>query len=65
LHSQIQDAFNEFGTQIMSPHFESQPEKPVFVPKSAWHAAPATPEDSVAEFAGSQQEAKKTVPPED
>jgi small-conductance mechanosensitive channel len=64
LHSQIQDAFNEFGTQIMSPHFESQPEKPVFVPKPAWHAAPAKPEDSVAEFVGSQQEAKKTVPPE-
>ncbi|HEU4343008.1 MAG TPA: mechanosensitive ion channel domain-containing protein, partial [Candidatus Binatia bacterium] len=45
LHSQIQDAFNEFGTQIMSPHFESQPEKPVFVPRSAWHAAPAAPEE--------------------
>jgi small-conductance mechanosensitive channel len=25
LHAQIQDSFNEYGTQIMSPHFESQP----------------------------------------
>jgi small-conductance mechanosensitive channel len=43
LHAQIQDAFNEFGAQIMSPHFESQPEKKVFVPKPEWHAAPASP----------------------
>jgi small-conductance mechanosensitive channel len=43
LHAQIQDAFNEYGTQIMSPHFESQPEKPVLVRKSQWYAPPATP----------------------
>ena len=43
LHAQIQDAFNEFGAQIMSPHFESQPEKKVFVPKPEWHTAPAFP----------------------
>ena len=43
LHAQIQDAFNEFGAQIMSPHFESQPEKKVFVPKQEWHTAPAFP----------------------
>jgi small-conductance mechanosensitive channel len=42
LHAQIQDAFNEYGTQIMSPHFESQPERRVFVPKSEWHTAPAS-----------------------
>jgi small-conductance mechanosensitive channel len=41
LHAQIQDAFNEYGAQIMSPHFESQPEKPIVVPKSKWYAAPA------------------------
>ena len=40
LHAQIQDAFNEYGVQIMSPHFESQPKKPVFVPKSGWYAPP-------------------------
>jgi small-conductance mechanosensitive channel len=43
LHTQIQDAFNEFGVQIMSPAFESQPERPVVVPRSRWYAAPAVP----------------------
>jgi small-conductance mechanosensitive channel len=42
LHAQIQDSFNEHGTQIMSPHFEAQPKKPVFVPKSSWYAPPAS-----------------------
>ncbi|HSE22343.1 MAG TPA: mechanosensitive ion channel family protein [Pyrinomonadaceae bacterium] len=36
LHMHIQDAFNENGVQIMSPHFESQPHEKVFVPKSQW-----------------------------
>jgi small-conductance mechanosensitive channel len=43
LHTQIQDAFNEFGVQIMSPAFESQPERPVVVPKARWFTAPAAP----------------------
>ncbi len=43
LHAHIQDAFNEFGVQIMSPAFESQPERAVTVPKSKWYAAPAAP----------------------
>ena len=42
LHAQIQDAFNEYGAQIMSPHFESQPRKPVLVPKSAWYTPPVS-----------------------
>src|SRR5262245_34659189 len=42
LHAQIQDAFNEYGAQIMSPHFESQPKKPVVVPKSAWYVPPVS-----------------------
>jgi small-conductance mechanosensitive channel len=29
LHQNIQDCFNENGVQIMSPHFERQPEQPV------------------------------------
>ena len=41
LHGHIQDAFNEFGVQIMSPHFEGQPEGRVLVPRSQWHATPA------------------------
>jgi small-conductance mechanosensitive channel len=38
LHQNIQDAFNERGVQIMSPHFEGQPDRPVLVPKSKWHS---------------------------
>lgn len=41
LHAQIQDAFNEFGVQIMSPAFESQPDRSVVVPKARWYASPA------------------------
>jgi small-conductance mechanosensitive channel len=40
LHQNIQDAFNERGVQIMSPHFEGQPEGKVYVPKSKWKMAP-------------------------
>jgi small-conductance mechanosensitive channel len=41
LHAQIQDAFNEYGVQIMSPHFMMQPDGTVVVPASKWHSAPA------------------------
>jgi small-conductance mechanosensitive channel len=41
LHGKIQDVFNENGVQIMSPHFENQPDGAVLVPKDRWHAAPA------------------------
>lgn len=41
LHANIQDAFNEFSVQIMSPHYRSQPHSRVLVPHSEWHAAPA------------------------
>jgi small-conductance mechanosensitive channel len=41
LHGQVLDAFNEYGVQIMSPHFEDQPEKPVVVDRPQWHAPPA------------------------
>ena len=44
LHANIQDAFNEYGVQIMSPHFVIQPQSDVVVPRSNWHAAPAPPE---------------------
>jgi small-conductance mechanosensitive channel len=41
LHANIQDEFNEHGVQIMSPHFLSQPDQPVVVPKSHWFRTPA------------------------
>jgi small-conductance mechanosensitive channel len=59
LHAQIQDAFNEFGVQIMSPHFEGQPERPVVAPPAAWYAAPAPPAGTAAPVAG----AGNTSPP--
>lgn len=41
LHANILDAFNEYGVQIMSPHFERQPRVPVVVPPERWHAPPS------------------------
>ena len=41
LHGHIQDAFNEYGVQIMSPHFEMQPSDTIVVPASEWRKAPA------------------------
>lgn len=46
LHANIQDAFNEFGVQIMSPHFMMQPQQNVGVDRSNWYAAPAAPDNS-------------------
>ena len=43
LHANIQDAFNEYGVQIMSPQYEADPNEPKVVPPSRWYAAPATP----------------------
>ncbi len=43
LHARIQDAFNEHGVQIMSPHFEAQPAQTVVVPTGGWAPAPAKP----------------------
>lgn len=41
LHASILDVFNEYGAQIMSPHFRGQPEGEVVVPESDWFRAPA------------------------
>ena len=41
LHANIVDLFNEYGVQIMSPHYEADPERPAIVPRDRWHAAPA------------------------
>lgn len=43
LHSNIQDVFNEFNVQIMSPNFVMQPEGSVMVAQENWYSAPATP----------------------
>jgi small-conductance mechanosensitive channel len=41
LHSHIQDVFNEYGVQIMTPAYEGDPESPKTVPREQWHAAPS------------------------
>lgn len=43
LHAHIQDAFNEYGVQIMSPNYEADSVEPKIVPRDKWFAAPAVP----------------------
>jgi small-conductance mechanosensitive channel len=43
LHANIQDLFNEYGVQIMSPNYMIEPSKPKVVPKERWFAEPASP----------------------
>jgi len=43
LLANIQDAFNEFGVQILSPHYLMQPEQSVVIPREKWHQPPAEP----------------------
>jgi small-conductance mechanosensitive channel len=45
LHSHIQDVFNEFNVQIMSPNFVNQPENAVMVTRDNWFTAPAAQPD--------------------
>ncbi len=45
LHQKIQDTFNEFGVQIMSPHYLSDPKEAKIVPKEKWHQPPAKPDE--------------------
>lgn len=40
LSANIQDVFNEYGVQIMSPHYHGDPAEPKVVPKEAWYPAP-------------------------
>jgi len=46
LNANIQDVFNEFGVQIMSPHYIADPAHPAVVPKEKWHEPPAQPPSS-------------------
>jgi small-conductance mechanosensitive channel len=48
LHAHIQDLFNEYGVQIMSPNYVLDPTAPKVVARQNWYAAPA----SVEEHAG-------------
>jgi small-conductance mechanosensitive channel len=48
LHRNIQDAFNEYRVQIMSPHYLSDRPAPTVVPVEKWYAAPAKKPEEVA-----------------
>jgi small-conductance mechanosensitive channel len=41
LHANIQDVFNEYGVQIMSPHYVMDTAEPQVVPKENWAPPPA------------------------
>ncbi|PYN89629.1 MAG: mechanosensitive ion channel protein MscS, partial [Candidatus Rokuibacteriota bacterium] len=41
LHRNIQDVFNEYGVQIMTPAYESDPASPKVVPPDQWYQEPA------------------------
>ena len=45
LHANIQDVFNSYGVQIMSPHYMTDPAEPQSVPKARWYAPPADPSE--------------------
>jgi small-conductance mechanosensitive channel len=46
LHRNIQDAFNEHGVQIMSPHYLGDPAQAKIVPREQWYRPPAKREGS-------------------
>ncbi len=60
LHSNILDAFNEHGVQIMTPHFEGQPEGAVVVPRTRWFQAPAPQDDAAARTRSTESEGRST-----
>jgi small-conductance mechanosensitive channel len=43
LHANVQDVFNEYGVQITSPHYMTDPAQAQVVPKAKWFAPPAKP----------------------
>jgi small-conductance mechanosensitive channel len=48
LHANIQDVFNEYGVQIMSPHYLGDPAQAKMVKREDWHLPPARPDDAPA-----------------
>ena len=44
LYANIQDQFNAYGVQIMSPNYVLDPKAAKVVPRDQWYAAPARPE---------------------
>lgn len=42
-HRNIQDVFNEYGVQIMTPAYVADPPEPKMVPRDKWFEPPAVP----------------------
>jgi len=42
LHRNIQDVFNEYGVQIMSPAYVADPASAKIVPPENWYVTPAS-----------------------
>jgi small-conductance mechanosensitive channel len=55
LHGHIQDVFNEYGVQIMSPHYMMDPSQPQVVPKDKWYTPPARPPSTDAQLRESSE----------
>ena len=53
LHAHIQDLFNEYGVQIMSPNYRGDPAQPKLVPPDQWYAPPAKAPEGKALSPGS------------
>lgn len=45
LHANILDVCNEYGVQILSPHYVADPDEPAVVPRERWVIPPATPDE--------------------
>jgi hypothetical protein len=45
MHANIQDVFNSYGVQIMSPQYFEDPLQAKVVPRDKWFTPPARPED--------------------
>ena len=60
LHGHIQDVFNEYGVQIMSPHYMLDPAQPQVVPKDQWFAAPAKPPSTSEALVRERPETRST-----
>jgi small-conductance mechanosensitive channel len=60
LQANIQDVFNEYGVQIMSPNYVLDPAAPKVVAKTNWYAAPASADASAG--TGRANEARVSSP---
>jgi small-conductance mechanosensitive channel len=61
LHLNILDVFNEYGVQLVSPHYIADPPRPVVVPKEQWYAAPSVNHEDQEMSQGEARESSNPV----